>query len=155
MVCTEETNRRVDNELKMRVRVITQTFTDLWRHRSMLNPFRSGFFAVQLVSHKVMRYLVPLFLVVLVAVSATLSPGYLFYRILFAVQVACYAGAALALVLERVGIRSRLLAFPQYFALTNLASVIALYKLLRGERYARWEPVRQSQPHGAHSYKLP
>ena len=46
-ICTEETNRRSDNELKMRVRVIAQTFTDLWRHRAMLNPIRSGFYAVQ------------------------------------------------------------------------------------------------------------
>jgi len=141
-VCTEETNRRVDNELKMRVRVIAQTFTDLWRHRQMLNPFRSGFYAVQLLSHKVMRYLVPFFLMALFAASALLTPGYLVYRILFAAQVAGYGSAALALVLERVGIRSRMLAFPQYFALTNLASIIALYKLLRGERYARWEPIR-------------
>src|ERR1044072_5295178 len=39
-VCTEETNRQVDKELRMRVRVIAQTYTDLWRHRAMLNPFR-------------------------------------------------------------------------------------------------------------------
>jgi hypothetical protein len=50
-VCTEETNRQANKELAMRVRVISQTFTDLWRNRGMLNPFRSGFFAVQLVSH--------------------------------------------------------------------------------------------------------
>jgi cellulose synthase/poly-beta-1,6-N-acetylglucosamine synthase-like glycosyltransferase len=42
-VCTEETNNRADQELRMRVRVITQTYTDLWRHRHMLNPLRSGF----------------------------------------------------------------------------------------------------------------
>src|SRR5439155_15117352 len=82
-VCTEETNRRPGKELEMRVRVITQTFTDLWRHRAMLNPFRSGFYAVQLLSHKVMRYLVPFFLMALFATSAILSPGYLLYRILF------------------------------------------------------------------------
>jgi cellulose synthase/poly-beta-1,6-N-acetylglucosamine synthase-like glycosyltransferase len=141
-VCTEETNRHVDNELKMRVRVIAQTFTDLWRHRQMLNPFRSGFFAVQLFSHKVLRYLVPFFLMALFAASAVLALSSLSYRILVAVQVACYVGAVLALVLERFGIRSQLLVFPQYFVLANVASVIALYKLLRGERYARWEPIR-------------
>src|SRR6185503_16546077 len=45
-VCFEETNRRSNKEMQMRVRVITQTFADLWRHRSMLNPFRSGFYAI-------------------------------------------------------------------------------------------------------------
>src|SRR2546430_816684 len=61
-ICTEETNQRQSNELRMRVRVIAQTFNDLWRHREMLNPFRSGLYGVQLLSHKVMRYLVPVFL---------------------------------------------------------------------------------------------
>jgi hypothetical protein len=33
---------------------------------------------------------------------------------------------------------------PLYFVLTNIASVIAFYKFLRGERYARWEPIREN-----------
>lgn len=140
-VCTELTNRRSDNELKMRVRIIAQTFTDLWQHVAMLNPFRSGFYAIQLFSHKVMRYLVPFFLMALFVASLTLA-GSVFFRILFAAQLAAYACAALAWVLDLVGIRSRLLAFPQYFVLANIASLIALYKFLRGERYAHWEPIR-------------
>src|SRR5205807_7780929 len=80
-ICTEETNRRTDNELRMRVRVITQTLNDLWRHRSMLNPFRAGFYAVQLLSHKVMRYLVPFFLIVLFMASAILAVTSLSFRI--------------------------------------------------------------------------
>lgn len=140
-VCTELTNRRSDNELKMRVRIIAQTFNDLWRHAAMLNPFRSGFYAIQLFSHKVMRYLVPFFLMAIFVASLTLA-GSVFFRILFAAQLAAYACAALAWVLDLVGIRSRLLAFPQYFVLANIASLIALYKFLRGERYAHWEPIR-------------
>src|SRR5947208_302476 len=142
-VCTEETNRRSDNELKMRVRVIAQTFTDLWRHRAMLNPFRSGFFAVQLLSHKVMRYLVPVFLLALLGASAILASDFLFYRILLACQLAGYACGAIAWLLDRLGKRSRLLALPQYFLLANVASLIAIFKFLRGERYARWEPIRE------------
>jgi cellulose synthase/poly-beta-1,6-N-acetylglucosamine synthase-like glycosyltransferase len=142
-VCIEETNRQVDNELRMRVRVITQTFNDLWQHRSMLNPFRSGFYGVQLFSHKVMRYAVPFFLIVAFVTSAALAFGSLAYRLLFACQAIGYACAALGGLLERAGVRSRLLAFPQYFVLANLASVLALYKLARGERYARWEPIRE------------
>ena len=55
-VCFEHTNRRTDDELKMRVRVVSQTFTDLWRNRDMLNPFKSGFFAIELLSHIVPEY---------------------------------------------------------------------------------------------------
>lgn len=142
-VCTEETNRRTDKELRMRVRVITQTFTDLWRHRAMMNPLRSGFYAVELVSHKVLRYLVPIFLITLFVANAILAPRSAFFAIALGAQVCFYAAAALGWAQERAGARSRALALPQYFVLANLASLIAFYKFLSGERYARWEPIRE------------
>jgi hypothetical protein len=37
-----------------------------------------------------------------------------------------------------------MLALPQYFVLSNLAALIAFYQFLRGERYAHWEPNRES-----------
>jgi cellulose synthase/poly-beta-1,6-N-acetylglucosamine synthase-like glycosyltransferase len=141
-ICTEETNRRSGAELKMRVRVIAQTFTDLWRHRLMLNPFHSGFYAVQLLSHKVMRYLVPFFLIAFCGASALLAFDSFFYGAILLVQLTGYGCALLAVALERAGVRTRILALPQYFVLANLASVIALYKFLRGERFAHWEPIR-------------
>src|SRR5262249_30076254 len=142
-VCSEETNRHLDNELRMRVRVITQTFNDLWQHRSMLNPLRSGFFAFELFSHKVMRYLVPLFLVTALIASAVLAWESPLYRIVLLLQLACYVSAVIAFALERLGFSTRLLALPQYFVLTNVASVMALFQLLRGETYTRWEPIRE------------
>ena len=45
---------------------------------------------------------------------------------------------------ERAGVRSRMLALPQYFVLANVASLMACYQFLRGERYAHWEPHRES-----------
>ena len=145
-VCTEETNKRARRELRMRVRIITQTFTDLWRHRGMMNPLRSGFYAVELFSHKVLRYLVPFFLLVILAASAVLAIHSIFFMIVLAAQLCFYVAAFLSWLLERMGVRVRLLALPQYFVLANLASVIAFYKFLRGERYARWEPMREAAP---------
>jgi len=143
-VCTEETNQKVDKEFKTRVRIITQTFSDLWRNRSMMNPFRSGFYAVELLSHKVMRYLVPVFLIAMLVTSAWLAPHSIVFTMLLAGQTAFYLSAALAWMLEQIGFHNRLLAIPQYFVLANLASLIAFYKFLSGERYVRWEPIRAS-----------
>ncbi|MDQ1637742.1 MAG: hypothetical protein QOF62_1081 [Pyrinomonadaceae bacterium] len=143
-VCTEETNRRSDNELEMRVRIIAQTFTDLWHHRGMMNPFRSGFYAAQLLSHKVMRYAVPLFLITILATSGTLARHSMLYSIVFVAQLGCYLSALGAWMLEHAGVHIRLLALPQYFVLSNLAVLIAAYRFLRGERYAHWEPNRES-----------
>lgn len=142
-LCFEETNRRTDKELRMRVRVITQTFTDLWRHRTIMNPFRSGFYAIQLISHKVMRYLVPLFLMLVFVTSAILASYSTFYALVLLAQILFLAAAAIAWALEKTGKSNRLLALPYYFVLTNLAALLAAHKFLTGERYARWEPIRE------------
>jgi cellulose synthase/poly-beta-1,6-N-acetylglucosamine synthase-like glycosyltransferase len=142
-VCTEETNKRTDRELRMRVRIIAQTFTDLWRHRAMMNPLRSGFYAVQLFSHKVLRYLVPVLLLVIFFSSLALAPRSVFYALAALGQVCFYGLAGVSWLMERAGRRNRILALPQYFVLANFASLMAFYKFLRGERYARWEPIRE------------
>ena len=145
-VCREVTNQRADKELNMRVRVIAQTLNDLWRHRAMLNPFRTGFYAVQLISHKVMRYMVPFFLIGILGSSAVLASSSLVYRLVLLAQVLGYLAALVAGLLDRARVHHRLLAMPQYFVIANVASLIALYQLLRGERYAHWEPIRESRP---------
>lgn len=142
--CTEATNDETGNELRMRVRVIAQTYADLWRHRSMMNPFRTGFYAVQLFSHKVMRYAVPLFLTGILVSSATLALHSRVYLAVLIGQLVCYFSAFAGWGLERLGIRNRLLALPQYFVLANVASLIAFHKFVSGERYATWEPVRET-----------
>lgn len=142
-VCTEETNRQTSKEMRMRVRVISQTFTDLWRNRRMLNPFRSGFYAVELVSHKIFRYSVPLFLFALLASSAVLALSSEVFAAVFALQIVFYALAFTAWLLEKTGKSLGVLAMPLYFVLTNSASAVGFYKFLRGERFARWEPIRE------------
>src|SRR5256714_1449550 len=141
-ICTEETNQRPANEMKMRVRVIAQTFSDLRRNRTMMNPFRSGLYAWELFSHKVMRYFAPFFLLALLGASATLSFDSPLYRIVLLLQMLGYSCAVVSWLLEKSGVRSRVLALPHYFLLANVASVIALFQFLRGERYARWQPIR-------------
>jgi len=155
-VCFEQTNQVPKRELQMRVRVITQTYTDLWRHRSIMNPFRGGLYSVELFSHKVMRYCVPFLLTTLVLSSAFLARdsilhfGFLAFALIFAVL------AFVGWQLEAAKIRNRVLTLPYYFVLANLASVIALYKLLKGERYARWEPIRDrvGSPQGSASVSI-
>lgn len=145
-ICTEETNQAGPREFHMRVRIIAQTYTDLWRHRAMLNPLRSGFYAVQLLSHKVMRYLVPVFLILLLTSSLALATSSRFYAAIALMQICFYLAALAGWAFERAGKQIRLLALPQYFTLANVAALIAYYKFIRGERYASWEPFRDPVP---------
>jgi cellulose synthase/poly-beta-1,6-N-acetylglucosamine synthase-like glycosyltransferase len=143
-ICTEETNRQPERELQMRVRVITQTLTDLGRHLYMMNPLRSGFYAVQLFSHKVLRYAVPVWLILLYASSAVLSFGYDIFLLLLALQTVFYGIAALSWLLTKGDRHTALIAMPQYFVLANIASIIAFFGFLRGVTMATWEPIRET-----------
>lgn len=142
-VCFEEPNAEANKELAVRVRIITQTFADLWRNRDMLNPLRRGFYAIQLLSHKVMRYLAPAFLLTILLLSGLLALQNTLYAIIFAAQIVFYSIAAISWVFERAGVKVPGLVLPQYFVITNLASILAFIKLIRGERYVKWEPSRQ------------
>lgn len=144
-ICSEETNRQADKEMKMRVRVISQTYTDLWRNREMLSPLKSGFFAVELISHKVLRYAVPLFLAFMFASSAVMAEFSRFFLVVTVIQIMFYFSAFAGWILEKSGKRLAVLAMPLYFVMANLASVIAFYKFLRGERFAKWEPIRETR----------
>jgi len=145
-LCWEETNDQADKELRMRVRVITQTYTDLWRHRHMMNPFRSGFYALELISHKVLRYLVPVCLILLFISSGLLAFNSIFFSLMFIAQLAFYLIAVAGWFALRMGVKSGIIVFPQYFVLANWAALFAFYKFMRGERYARWEPIREPAP---------
>ena len=144
-ICWEEPNAQAKKELAVRVRIITQTFADLWRNREMLNPLKRGFYGIQLLSHKVMRYLTPVFLLLILITSGLMAGSSWLHMLIFACQVLFYLLAMISWIVEKAGLKSYWLAFPQYFVITNLASVLAFIKLIRGERYVRWEPVRDAQ----------
>lgn len=142
-VCTEETNRQTEKELQMRVRVISQTFSDLWINRDMLNPLKSGFYAVELLSHKLFRYAVPLFLIAIFISSVLLAFSSMIFLIIAAAQIAFYVSAFAAWLLEKSNVKIGIFAVPLYFVLANTASAIAFYKFLKGEKFERWEPIRE------------
>jgi cellulose synthase/poly-beta-1,6-N-acetylglucosamine synthase-like glycosyltransferase len=136
--CWEETLEQAGREFSMRIRVALRSYGALWEKRHLLNPFRHGLFAVQLLSHKVLRYAVSLFLVGILASSVALAREP-FYALALAGQVVFY-GAAVAGHLK--GKRGGLLAKPHYFLLANLAALVALFKFLKGERMVVWQPIR-------------
>jgi len=144
VVAQEDTNERSDDEFRMRVRVIVQSIHALVRKRAMLNPFRGGFFAFQLFSHKVLRYLTPLFLVaaMLLNIAIVAAGGSPFYILLLAAQAAAYAAAAFQYLLLGFGVRTRLLFLPFYFLHANIAALWALIAYLKGERAITWTPIR-------------
>jgi hypothetical protein len=114
------------------------------RHE-LLDPRRSGFYALQLLSHKVLRRLMALPLAALVLTAAVEARRSRAFRALAAAQGALYGLGTAGLFLRRSGgWRSRVLAVPAYFCLVNGASLAALWNVLRRREIDRWEPRRSA-----------
>ncbi len=133
-----------DVEFGRKVRVITRGLRAVLLRRELLNPFRYGFYALQLFSHKVLRRLVVLPLLVLFLVGPLLWSRGLFYRVVTIGQVALYACGLLGLLLggTRLG-RAKVFTIPFFFCMVNAASLMAVINLIRGRRIDRWEPQRK------------
>ena len=129
-------------ELHRRARVITRGLRGAFRLRQLVNPLHHPWFATVLWSHRILRWLLPVFLLVMLATSALLvNEGWL-YRLVFVGQVSVYAAGALAFALDRLQVRVPGMFVPLYFCLISLAPLLALGWLLRGETKAAWETGR-------------
>ena len=136
----EETTQSTSEEFAMRVRVVTRGIRGLLSVPDLLTPWKFGWVALQLWSHKVSRWLVPFFLLILFGSSLLLwqSP---FYRLFLGAQVVFYMLSILALLipLQRLW---RPLGIPLYFCTLNAAALVSVIEVLRGKKYVVWQTVR-------------
>ena len=131
-------------EFGRKARVITRGLRGLLVRRTLLNPFRYGFYAIQLFSHKVLRRLVVIPLLLLLPLSVLLWTHGLPYQIALLGQIGLYGCGLLGMMLEGTPWgRGKVLALPLFFCLVNWASLVAAVNVVRGHRIDLWEPQRE------------
>jgi cellulose synthase/poly-beta-1,6-N-acetylglucosamine synthase-like glycosyltransferase len=132
-------------EFRRKVRVITQGWRSVLVMHELLNPFRHGFYAVQIFSHKVLRRLMVFPLFVLLLTSPLLWPHGHFYQAATLLQVAFYGCGLLGMLLvnTRFG-RLKVFTLPFFFCMVNVAALLAVWNVVRGHRIDRWETLRQA-----------
>jgi cellulose synthase/poly-beta-1,6-N-acetylglucosamine synthase-like glycosyltransferase len=132
-------------EYGRKVRIITRGFRGVAARRALLDPRRTGFYAVQLTWHKLLRRLMAVPMIVIGLVSMSLARESRFHRVIAILQVGGYTAAAIGLLApdSRIG-RSRPIALGSFFVMVNLASLHAAVNVLRGKRIERWEPTRSA-----------
>ena len=140
--CYESTLEDGTRELSMRVRVGVRSLNALVRERRFLNPVKYGRFAWQLWSHKVLRYASPFLWIGALAANIVLLNYHVAYLVMFVGQCAIIAAGVAGFMFQDRKRDLGLLTKPYYLVLTNLASLIAALRYLRGERMVVWTPVR-------------
>jgi cellulose synthase/poly-beta-1,6-N-acetylglucosamine synthase-like glycosyltransferase len=130
------------HEFERKVRTLIRGMTALFAYPQLLNPFRYGLFSFALWSHKLLRWTVPVGLIV-----ALLSPlGLLdspFYVAALVVQVLFYLVAAVAMREWFDVHRSLPGKVALYFSTVNAAILMAWYQYGTGVRQELWTPSRR------------
>lgn len=141
-VAREETSGSTSQELQRRVRIVTRSWNSVVTYPDLLNPIRNPRFAYQLWSHKLIRWLSPVLLVLAFTANVGLvfSSGKLFYQLTMTAQVLFYLFAIIGSLVDKYDIGTpAIVHVPFYFVQANYGMFRGLLNFLRGSNIVVWE----------------
>ena len=128
-------------EFRRKIRMIAGGYQALWRYRRQVSPFLRPTIAWQLLSHKLLRWLAPVFLLVALA-SACAARQSPMMALAFAIQVVFYCLALCGWLSQSLR-RWMPVYVPYYFCAVNMAAAIGLWRYLLGRQSVTWHKVQR------------
>jgi cellulose synthase/poly-beta-1,6-N-acetylglucosamine synthase-like glycosyltransferase len=142
-VCFERDAGSPKGEFRRQVRIASRTIRAIMNYGRLLNPLRFGLLSFELLSHKLCKFLVPLFLLALAVSSLLLADSGGFFFAALMVQGILYAGAGAAAFMSNAGLMSGVAGTARLFVMVNAAIAVAWVKYLKGETYTTWSPTKR------------
>lgn len=137
---TMRATKSAGEEFHRKVRTVVRGMTGLFGRARLLDPTRTGMFAFLLFSHKLMRWLVPWFLVVMVVSHAALLDSWVF-RFLAVPHYGFYLLGLAGLLGPKVMRGWRPIRIAAYFVTVHAAILVAWGRYLGGVRQEVWSPT--------------
>jgi cellulose synthase/poly-beta-1,6-N-acetylglucosamine synthase-like glycosyltransferase len=144
----ETASENVTEELKRKIRIAAGGIQSILRLKNLFNPFKYPVLSFQYVSHRVLRWTVTPFLLILVFVLnliVALDDSEFFFHLMFAGQLLFYVLAFLGLLMEKRHIRIKALFIPYYFCVMNYAVLMGIIRYFRKKQSAVWEKAQRKQ----------
>lgn len=139
-LCYEDVSNDIKQEYKRKARISAGNFQNLKEFSEYLfKPFSALGFCF--ISHKVLRWLTPFFLIVsliALAILATFNTGYIY---LFVIELLLLISPVFDAILRKFNIHWKLLRFVSYFSYMNLALLKGYFRYLGGVRSSVWTPT--------------
>jgi cellulose synthase/poly-beta-1,6-N-acetylglucosamine synthase-like glycosyltransferase len=133
----EEGTVEAKSEFRRKVRITNRSIRALLSIGGRL--LTSGFYSVELLSHKLVRHFIPVFLIPLFLSNLVLAFTSPLYAVLLGGQVAVYSlGAIGAMLRETKAGRWKVFAVPYYFCFVNTAALFGVMKLFGGQQTHSW-----------------
>jgi cellulose synthase/poly-beta-1,6-N-acetylglucosamine synthase-like glycosyltransferase len=143
-VAVEEIAPTFSSQFARRVRISAGNYQTLFHHPEYLNPFQ-GFLSFSFLSHRLLRWLVPMFLVAAFLCSIPLATRF-DLAIPLALQCLFYGMAGLGYWRRKNNKPAGLMAAPLYFCSMNLALVLGLVRYLSGRQSLAWSATPRIAP---------
>lgn len=129
-------------EYQRKLRTVIRGMAAVAQNPIVLNPFSLGFFAIQVISHKLMRWLVPWFMLVLLISSFIIYQNHVVYHLMLWGQLGFYLIAMAGLLFA--SLRDNIVfKLPFFFLQVNFAVADAGIRFLLGKRITMWEPSKR------------
>jgi len=128
------------DEIRARARMTVLGLTAILRRKTLLNPFRFPRPALALLSHRILRWLTPIFPFGAFLSSALLA-GEPPYRVALELQGLFYALAVSGWAIGKRGSKFLVLRVPMSFCVWNIGFAAGLIKVLQGHTVTSYEPV--------------
>ena len=139
--CWEDSRDSFLGQWQRKVRIIHRSIWTVLRSRVVLNPLQAGWFAYQVICHKLMRWLSPIFLIIMFGCTVFLSArGHRFFLAILIAMCCFLFLASLYAVRALRGLRCVYL--PYYLVVMQCAAITAILTLHRPNRYNTWDTGR-------------
>ena len=139
----ELTTKTSSQEFRMRVRVATRGMRGVVSVGELLRPWQFGWVSFQLLSHKLLRWMASVFLLILFFATGVIAFASLPFAVFFTLQALFYAIALVSLLIP-FHTAWKPLGLPLFFCTLNAAALMGMIELLRGNKYTVWETIREA-----------
>ncbi|MBT6994847.1 MAG: glycosyltransferase family 2 protein, partial [Candidatus Cloacimonetes bacterium] len=128
---------KTSDEISRKIRIISREWFALLRHKALLNFFKFPIISLFLISHKLIRWLLP-FISISIIGSAIFLRSILFMNYFLCVTAILFGFGLLELLLEKNGKSIKLFKVPAYIIAMNYASSIAFMKFIFRKQQTIW-----------------
>ncbi len=142
-ICYEQTAGDFDKEGKRKQRIVNRSFSGLMKNKTVLNPLKFGFYSLELLSHKLLRWLIPFFILIAatgITVLAQMKLPIFQWLLLFGIVFVW--SILLGKILKDWSACPSVFLIPYYFFLVNINSMKGVIQSLRGQVQITWSTPR-------------
>jgi cellulose synthase/poly-beta-1,6-N-acetylglucosamine synthase-like glycosyltransferase len=139
----EDITDKIEEEFRRKVRISIGNFQNLQSLRSLLWPLTSGL-AFSFISHKILRWLAPIFIITALLVNSFLWLVHDFYLLTFIGQLVLLLVPFIDAGLKKINIHLSLLRFISHFYVMNLALLMGLVSYMTGVKTNIWKPTERN-----------